>query len=235
MLLELGHADSSSTVYERDFEGIFLPAKRLEEEKERAGALGLPMTTEGSLHRIIETEGSLHRIIETVLIEHHTKTIVDVEHSGFAALLKDDSKLEEMRRMYDLFVRERINKADGKALISDQEKGEANAPAFMQGQLRALRFMSTRNSELVGWKTATEEQIKDEVQKVIVVFRYLSDKDVFESFYRKHLAKRLLSGKYVSSDAERAMVSQLKAECGDQLTSELEGMLPQKKNDRNNN
>eukprot|EP00980_Cylindrotheca_fusiformis_P015817 scaffold4629_cov75-Cylindrotheca_fusiformis.AAC.2 len=66
----------------------------------------------------------------------------------------------------------------------------------------------------VGWKTATEEQIKDEVQKVIIP---------------KHLAKRLLSGKCVSSDAERAMVGQLKAECGDQFTCELEGILPPKK------
>jgi cullin 3 len=58
-----------------------------------------------------------------------------------------------------------------------------------------------------------------------LVFRYLQDKDVFESFYKQHLAKRLLSGRSVSDDAERAMVSQLKAECGYQFTSKLEGMF----------
>jgi cullin 3 len=162
MLLELGQADSSS-VYERDFEGIFLGTtqefyrleslsylsrntatdyvvkamKRLEEEKERATALALPMTTEAPLQRIVETE----------LVERHARTLVDMEHSGYAALLKDDTKLEEMRDMYDLFVRvpasvdnlrealaERI-KADGKALISDQEKGSSDPPAFVRGVL----------------------------------------------------------------------------------------------------
>jgi len=63
------------------------------------------------------------------------------------------------------------------------------------------------------------------LQKVITVFRYLSDKDVFEAFYKQHLAKRLLGGRSVSDEAERAMVSQLKAECGYQYTSKMEGMF----------
>jgi cullin 3 len=58
-----------------------------------------------------------------------------------------------------------------------------------------------------------------------VVFRYLSDKDVFESFYKQHLAKRLLGNRSVSEDAERTMVSLLKAECGYQFTTKLEGMF----------
>ena len=290
MLLELGQADSSS-VYERDFEGIFLGTtqefyrleslsylsqntatdyvlkamKRLEEEKERSTALALPMTTEGPLQRIVETE----------LIERHARTLVDMEHSGFAALLKDDTKLDEMRDMYDLFIRvpssvdnlrealvERI-KSDGKSLISDQEKGASDPPAFVRGVLamrdrydqtvtvsfrgekrarkrmresfedflntdaRAASCLAVYVDELlrVGLRGATEEQITQELQKVIVVFRYLSDKDVFESFYKQHLAKRLLGARSVSDDAERAMVSQLKAECGYQFTSKLEGMF----------
>ena len=56
---------------------------------------------------------------------------------------------------------------------------------------------------------ATEEQTNTAIEKSIVVFCLLSDKDVFE-----HLAKRLLNGRSVSDDAERAMVSLLKAECG---------------------
>ena len=290
MLLELGQADSSN-VYELAFEGIFLGStqefyrteslsylsqntatdyvkkamKRLEEEKERASALALPMTTEGPLQRIVETE----------LIERHARTLVEMENSGFAALLKDDTKLQEMKEMYDLFVRvpssvdnlrealaDRI-KADGKALISDQEKGASDPPAFVRGVLamrdrydqivstsfrgekkarkrmresfedflntdaRAASCLAVYVDELlrIGLRGASEEQITQELQKVIIVFRYLSDKDVFESFYKQHLAKRLLGGRSVSDDAERAMVSQLKAECGYQFTSKLEGMF----------
>lgn len=50
-------------------------------------------------------------------------------------------------------------------------------------------------------------------------------KDVFEAFYKKDLAKRLLLGKSSSADAEKAMIAKLKAECGGQFTSKLEGMF----------
>ena len=37
-----------------------------------------------------------------------------------------------------------------------------------------------------------------------------SGKDVFEAFYKKDLAKRLLVGKSASYDAEKSMLSKLK-------------------------
>ncbi len=42
------------------------------------------------------------------------------------------------------------------------------------------------------------------------LFRYLQEKDVFESFYKKMLAKRLLLGKSASYDLERLMLTKLK-------------------------
>jgi cullin 3 len=59
---------------------------------------------------------------------------------------------------------------------------------------------------------------------VISIFRYLQDKDVFEDFYKQHLAGRLLSGP-VTDDVEKSMIAKLKAECGHQFTSRLEGMF----------
>jgi hypothetical protein len=50
-------------------------------------------------------------------------------------------------------------------------------------------------------------------------------KDVFEAFYKKDLAKRLLLNKSASIDAEKTMIAKLKAECGSQFTSKLEGMF----------
>lgn len=62
-------------------------------------------------------------------------------------------------------------------------------------------------------------------EKLIIMFRFLLDKDLFEGFYRKFLAKRLLFGTSSSFDNERIVVSKLKAECGNQFTAKLEGML----------
>lgn len=53
----------------------------------------------------------------------------------------------------------------------------------------------------------------------------MQGKDVFEAFYKKDLAKRLLLGKSASADAEKTMIGKLKAECGAQFTNKLEGMF----------
>lgn len=42
------------------------------------------------------------------------------------------------------------------------------------------------------------------------IFRFIASKDVFEAFYKKYLAKRLLLSKTASMDAERTMMSKLK-------------------------
>jgi cullin-4 len=58
----------------------------------------------------------------------------------------------------------------------------------------------------------------------ILIF-FLIGKDVFEAFYKKDLAKRLLVGKSASVDAEKSMLSKLKQECGGVFTLKLEGMF----------
>jgi cullin 3 len=63
------------------------------------------------------------------------------------------------------------------------------------------------------------------LDKTIIVFRFLTDKDVFERYYKSHLSKRLLHGRSVSDDAERGMLAKLKVECGYQFTQKLEGMF----------
>ena len=62
------------------------------------------------------------------------------------------------------------------------------------------------------------------VQTVLCMF-HLQGKDVFEAFYKKDLAKRLLLGRSASTDAEKNMITKLKTECGSQFTNKLEGMF----------
>lgn len=76
-----------------------------------------------------------------------------------------------------------------------------------------------------GLKGVSEEEVEVVLDKVMMLFRYLQEKDVFEKYYKQHLAKRLLSGKTVSDDAERSLIVKLKTECGYQFTSKLEGMF----------
>ena len=48
---------------------------------------------------------------------------------------------------------------------------------------------------------------------------------MFEAFYKKDLAKRLLLGKSSSFDLEKSMIAKLKSECGSNFTNKLEGMF----------
>jgi cullin 3 len=291
MLLEVGRADFAANVF-ADLETAFLGTTqefyhaeslqylskysaaeyvrkaeaRIAEEKERSAALCLPVSTEGPLLGIVQTEW----------IERHARTLVDMEGTGFAVLLKDSpDKLEEMKSMYDLFSKipqsvdylrdalaDRV-KESGTQLLNDQAAGASDPAGFVRGVLslreryekivehsfrneskaakklreafedflnvdaRAASCLAIYVDELlrVGLRGASEDQVNAELQKVITVFRFLSDKDVFESFYKQHLAKRLLGNRSVSEDAERTMVSLLKAECGYQFTTKLEGMF----------
>ncbi|XP_061852976.1 cullin-4A isoform X2 [Colius striatus] len=76
-----------------------------------------------------------------------------------------------------------------------------------------------------GNKEATDEELERILDKIMIIFRFIHGKDVFEAFYKKDLAKRLLVGKSASVDAEKSMLSKLKHECGAAFTSKLEGMF----------
>lgn len=81
------------------------------------------------------------------------------------------------------------------------------------------------NKLKAGNKEASEEELDKILDKIMVLFRFIHGKDVFEAFYKKDLAKRLLVGKSASVDAEKSMLSKLKQECGGVFTLKLEGMF----------
>lgn len=74
-------------------------------------------------------------------------------------------------------------------------------------------------------KNKTESELKENMDKLMFLFRYIHGKDIFQAFYKKDLAKRLLLGKSSSEDNEKAMINRLKAECGASFTTKLEGMF----------
>jgi cullin 1 len=58
----------------------------------------------------------------------------------------------------------------------------------------------------------------------MVVFKYLEDKDVFQKFYSKMLAIRLVGNMSASDEAESSMIGKLKHACGFEYTSKLQRM-----------
>ncbi|XP_019616401.1 PREDICTED: cullin-4A-like isoform X2 [Branchiostoma belcheri] len=109
--------------------------------------------------------------------------------------------INTMKESFETFINKRLNKPA--ELIAK----------YVDSKLRA------------GNKEATEEELERMLDKIMVLFRFIHGKDVFEAFYKKDLAKRLLVGKSASVDAEKSMLSKLKQECGGAFTSKLEGMF----------
>jgi cullin 3 len=76
-----------------------------------------------------------------------------------------------------------------------------------------------------GIKDKTEAQVDVVLDKGILLLQYLNSIDQFETYYRKHLAKRLLMKRSVSRDMERQMLSKMKLKLGSNITQKLEGMI----------
>lgn len=98
---------------------------------------------------------------------------------------------------------------------------------FMNVDSRCAQFLSQYCDNMLKkqLKGMSEGDVDERLDKVIVIFRYLQDRDVFSEFYKRHLSKRLLNGRSASDDAEKSMIGKLKAECGYQFTQQLEGMF----------
>merc|ERR1712137_1139275 len=71
----------------------------------------------------------------------------------------------------------------------------------------------------------SDDQVEVLLSKMVELFSFLSDKDLFAEIYRNQLSKRLLYDSSASDDAEKSMISKLKMKCGAQFTSKLEGMI----------
>jgi cullin 3 len=76
-----------------------------------------------------------------------------------------------------------------------------------------------------GIKNKSEAEVDVTLTKAIVLLRYLQDKDIFETYYKKHLCKRLLLSKSQSLDVEKQMITKMKIELGNNFTIKLENMF----------
>ncbi|XP_071582811.1 cullin-3-like isoform X2 [Temnothorax nylanderi] len=288
MLMLLGI--NNRQVYEEEFEKPFLQQSaefyRGESQKllEENSASEYIEKVEARIHEESErakhyldesTEPRIVKVLEDELIKVHMKTIVEMENSRVAHMLKNQ-KTEDLGNMYKLFSRvsdglrivcdcvSQFLKEQGRALVQEEHESTTNAVLYVQNLLDlkdrfdhflCYSFNNDKNYEQMiasdfkyflnlnpkspeylslfiddklkkGVKGMTEQEIEGILDKTIVLFRLLQEKDLFERYYKQHLAKRLLLNKSsLSDDSEKNMISKLKTECGCQFTSKLKGMF----------
>ena len=98
-----------------------------------------------------------------------------------------------------------------------------NSSTFQRGSEYLSLFIDENMKK--GIRDKTEEEVDQVLDKAIEVLKYVSDKDMFERYYKKHLSKRLLMNKSVSLEIEKQMISRMKIELGNSFTMKLEAMF----------
>lgn len=114
-----------------------------------------------------------------------------------------------------------LDKACGKFIntnaVTIASKSTSKSPELLAKYCDLLLRKSSKNPE--------EAELEDTLNQVMVVFKYIEDKDVFQKFYSKMLAKRLVNHTSASDDAEASMISKLKQACGYEYTIKLQRMF----------
>lgn len=75
-----------------------------------------------------------------------------------------------------------------------------------------------------GAATTGEAEVEARLVQLMTVFRYIEDKDVFQKFYSRLLARRLVHVTSSSDDSELSMITKLREECGFEYTNKLQRM-----------
>ncbi|KAF2231085.1 Cullin [Viridothelium virens] len=97
------------------------------------------------------------------------------------------------------------------------KSGSTKSPELLAKYTDTLLKKSSKNAE--------EDDMEKQLTQIMTVFKYIEDKDVFQKFYSRMLAKRLVNITSVSEDAETSMISKLKEACGFEYTNKLQRMF----------
>uniref|UniRef100_A0A1L8DST3 Cullin-1 n=1 Tax=Nyssomyia neivai TaxID=330878 RepID=A0A1L8DST3_9DIPT len=170
----------------------------------------------------------LQQILETHI---HTQGLAAIDKCGEAAA--NDPKvyvqvLLEVHKKYNALILTAFNNDKGFVAALDKacgrfintntvSKNSSKSPELLAKYCNVLLKKSSKNPE--------EAELEDTLNQIMVVFKYIEDKDVFQKFYSKMLAKRLVHHMSASDDAEASMISKLKQACGFEYTSKLQRMF----------
>ncbi|XP_064086820.1 cullin-1-like isoform X4 [Macrobrachium nipponense] len=175
------------------------------------------------------------RELRTLLEQHITaQGLAAIDRCGDSAL--NDPKVYvqtilEVHRKYNSLVLTAFNNDTGFVAALDKACGRfininsvtktpnssSKSPELLAKYCDLLLKKSSKNPE--------EAELEDTLNQVMIVFKYIEDKDVFQKFYSKMLAKRLVQHMSASDDAEASMISKLKQACGFEYTSKLQRMF----------
>lgn len=141
----------------------------------------------------------------------YVDALLDV-HTQYQGLVKRAFNDEpEFTRSLDNACREFVNRND------ICKAGSNKSPELLAKYTDVLLRKSGTGVE--------EAELDATLTQIMTVFKYIEDKDVFQKFYSRMLARRLVHANSSSDDAETSMISKLKEACGFEYTNKLQRMF----------
>lgn len=101
--------------------------------------------------------------------------------------------------------------------VTEEARNTNKSPELLVKYCDLLLKKSSKNPE--------ENELEELLNKIMIVFKYIDDKDVFQRYYSRFLAKRLVNNASASEYAEESMISKLKQACGFEYTNKLQRMF----------
>lgn len=180
---------------------------------------------------VFDEEDSDNMVVKLLTLKKQVDNIWDV------SFRRDQDLGHALRESFDTFMN-KSKKTSATWNTDNSKPGEMIAKyvdMLLRGGSKAIPSTLAKNAAKSTITAAEEDneeedvdeerEVNNQLDQVLDLFRFLDGKAVFEAFYKKDLARRLLMNRSASADAERSMLTRLRTECGPGFTSNLEQMF----------
>jgi hypothetical protein len=169
--------------------------------------------------RKIVADEKTEQMTERLLI--FKKTLDQILRDAFC---EDQGLSDTLRESFKTFINEAGPRLPGTRSVSLNAKVAEMISKYLDQLLRSGR--KAIPTPLVDENIADDDaQLFYQLDTALDLFRFIQGKDVFEAFYKKDLARRLLLKRSASAEAEKLMLSKLRDECGSSFTHNLDSMF----------
>ena len=180
---------------------------------------------------MFDEKDSDNMVIKLLVLKRQVDNIWDVSFQ------RDQELGHALRESFDAFMN-KSKKTSATWNTDNSKPGEMIAKyvdMLLRGGSKAIPSALTKIASKSATKVEDEDndeedvdeerEVNNQLDQVLDLFRFVHGKAVFEAFYKKDLARRLLMNRSASADAERSMLTRLRTECGASFTSNLEQMF----------
>ncbi|XP_037506611.1 cullin-3 [Rhipicephalus sanguineus] len=160
--------------------------------------------------RLKYIEGGVEALLDCV--SKHMRSLgrfVVIKHEDSVSLIP---KVMDLRDRFDDFLQRSFN---NEQLVRQRMATDfefiLNFPSFTR---KLPMHLSVFVDDMMrqGVRKMTRQEFDDLLDKIIEIFRFMQEKELFKCCYKQHLANRLLFHKSGSHAAERTMVAKLRSE-----------------------